>query len=144
MANGVSSLEPWSARAHALLRIVAGLLFLEHGCAKLLHYPPVAMFDNLQLMSLLGLAGVIELLGGALVLIGLFARPAAFIMSGEMAFAYFMAHASKGWALVPFMNQGESAVLFCFVFLYIAAAGAGIWSLDAMRHARGAAAPSTA
>jgi uncharacterized membrane protein YphA (DoxX/SURF4 family) len=85
-------LATWSPRLLSVLRIVAALLFLQHGLAKLLHFPHVAMFDQLQLFSLLGLAGVIELVGSALLLIGLFTRPAAFIMSGEMAVAYFMAH----------------------------------------------------
>jgi len=125
----------WAPRAQGLLRIVVGYLFLTHGTAKLFHVPHVAMFDNIQLMSLIGLAGVIEVVGGLLVLIGLFTRPAAFIMSGEMAFAYFMAHAAQGNVLVPMLNQGESAVLFCFVFLFFAAAGAGAWGIDTMRAA---------
>jgi putative oxidoreductase len=126
-------ISEWTPRAHALLRIVTAYLFLLHGTAKLFKMPHVPMFDNLQLMSLMGLAGVLEVAGGVLVLIGLFTRPAAFILSGEMAAAYFMAHASEGHVLIPFMNQGESAVLFCFVFLFFAAAGAGAWSVDAMR-----------
>src|SRR5687767_98014 len=126
-------ISEWTPRAHALLRIVTAYLFLLHGSAKLFKMPHVPMFDNLQLMSLMGLAGVLELVGGVLVLIGLFTRPVAFILSGEMAAAYFMAHASQGHVLIPFMNQGESAVLFCFVFLFFAAAGAGAWSVDAMR-----------
>lgn len=126
-------MDQWTPRAHALLRIVAGYMFLLHGTAKLFHVPHVAMFDNLQLMSLIGLAGVLEVVGGALILIGLFTRLAAFILSGEMAAAYFMAHASQGNVLVPFMNQGEGAVLYCFIFLFFAAAGAGTWSVDTMR-----------
>jgi putative oxidoreductase len=122
-------LATWSPRLLSVLRIVAALLFLQHGLAKLLHFPHVAMFDQLQLFSLLGLAGVIELVGSALLLIGLFTRPAAFIMSGEMAVAYFMAHGPRGF--FPILNQGELALLFCFVFLYLAAAGGGPWSLDA-------------
>jgi putative oxidoreductase len=126
-------ISEWTPRAHALLRIVTAYLFLLHGTAKLFKMPHVPMFDNLQLMSLMGLAGVLEVVGGVLVLIGLFTRPVAFILSGEMAAAYFMAHASQGHVLIPFMNQGESAVLFCFVFLFFAAAGAGAWSVDALR-----------
>jgi len=146
MSNGTSSLDldPWTARAHALLRIVVGYLYLMHGSAKLLHMPHVAAFDQLQIASLIGVAGILELVGGALILVGLFTRPVAFILSGEMAVAYFMAHASKGSPLVPMMNQGEAAVLYCFVFLYFAAAGAGIWSLDTMRQTRSTASPSTA
>jgi putative oxidoreductase len=124
------------ARAQALLRIVSAYLFLLHGCAKLFGVPHVAMFDKLTLMSLMGLAGVLELVGGALLLVGFFTRPVAFVLSGEMAVAYFMAHASQGNVLIPFMNQGESAVLFCFIFLFFAAAGAGIWSVDAARQSR--------
>lgn len=138
MANSAAAgLDAWAPRAQALLRIVAGYLFLLHGAAKLFKVPHVAMFDNLQLVSLMGLAGTIELVGGALLLIGLFTRVAAFIMSGEMAAAYFMAHASQGNALVPMLNAGESAVLFCFVFLFFAAAGAGTWSVDAARSRAG-------
>lgn len=127
--------DEWAPRAQALLRIVAGYMFLLHGTAKLFHMPHVAMFDNLQLMSLIGVAGIIELVGGALLLIGLFTRVAAFIMSGEMAVAYFMAHASQGHVLVPMLNQGEGAVLYCFIFLFFAAAGAGTWSVDTVRAA---------
>jgi len=123
----------WQPRALALLRIVTGYLFLTHGTAKLLGMPHVAMFDKLQLMSLMGLAGSLELVGGALILIGLFTRPVAFILSGEMAVAYFMVHASKGDPLLPMLNQGELAVLYCFVFLFFAAAGSGAWGVDAMR-----------
>jgi len=122
----------WAPRAQGLLRIVTAYLFLLHGSAKLLHYPHVAMFDQLHLFSLLGLAGILELLGGALVLVGFLTRPVAFVLSGEMAFAYFMAHAKQGSVLLPILNHGESAVLFCFVFLYLAAAGAGAWSVDGL------------
>jgi putative oxidoreductase len=125
--------EQWAPHAQGLLRIITAYLFIQHGTAKLLHMPHVAMFDQVQLMSLIGLAGVIELVGGVLLLIGLFTRLAAFIMSGEMAAAYFMAHASHGNVLVPMLNQGELAVLYCFVFLFFAAAGAGAWSVDGAR-----------
>lgn len=124
-------LATWSPRLLSVLRIVAALLFLQHGLAKLLHFPHVAMFDQLQLFSLIGLAGIIELVGSVLLLVGLFTHPVAFIMSGEMAFAYFMAHAPRGF--FPILNQGELAILFCFVFLYLAAAGGGPWSLDEAR-----------
>jgi putative oxidoreductase len=122
----------WAPRAQAFLRIVTAYLFVLHGSAKLLHYPHVAMFDQLQLFSLLGLAGIFELVGGALVLVGFLTRPVAFVLSGEMAFAYFMAHAKQGSVLLPILNHGELAVLFCFVFLYLAAAGAGAWSVDGL------------
>lgn len=124
--------DAWTPRALGLMRIVIGYLFLTHGTAKLLGIPHQKMFEGLQLFSLVGFAGVLELAGGALILVGLFTRPAAFIVSGEMAFAYFMAHASKGSPLVPMLNGGELAVVYCFVFLFLAAAGAGAWSIDAM------------
>lgn len=123
----------WQPRAQGLLRIIVGYLFIPHGTAKLFGTPHVAMFDGLQLMSLMGLAGVLELAGGALILIGLFTRPVAFVLSGFMAVAYFMAHASKGNPLLPMLNMGELAVVYCFVFLFFAIAGAGAWSVDAMR-----------
>ena len=88
------------------------------------------MFDGLQLFSLYGLAGVLELVGGLLLVLGLFTRPVAFVLSGQMAVAYFMAHASEGSVLMPLLNGGESAVLFCFVFLYLFVAGGGAWALD--------------
>ena len=128
-----SALSRWSPQLLSLLRIMAGLLFLEHGTAKLLGFPHVDMFDNLQLLSLMGVAGILELVGGALVAIGLFTRPVAFLLSGEMAAAYFMAHAPQNF--FPLLNQGEGAILYCFIFLYLAAAGAGPWSVDAMRKA---------
>ncbi len=124
------TVERCTPYAHALLRIVTGFLFLQHGAAKLLGYPHVPMFDNLRLFSLIGLAGVLELVGGTLVLVGLFTRVAAFVLSGEMAVAYFMAHAPKGHVLTPSLNGGELAVMYCFVFLFLAAAGAGAWSVD--------------
>ena len=125
-----STLAVWSPRMLSVLRIVTALLFLQHGLAKLVHFPHVAMFDEMELFSLGGLAGAIELVGGILLLVGLFVRPAAFIMSGEMAVAYFLVHASQNF--FPILNQGELAVLYCFVFLYLFAAGGGAWSLDAV------------
>ena len=124
----------WTPQAQALLRIVVGYQFLSHGTAKLFGVPHVAMFDNLQVLSLIGAAGILEVVGGGLLLIGLCTRVVAFILSGEMAFAYFMGHASKGHALVPSLNGGDTAVTWCFVFLFFAAAGAGAWSVDAGLH----------
>jgi putative oxidoreductase len=124
-------LSRWSPQLLSVLRIVAGLLFFAHGTAKLLGFPQVEMFAGLQLFSLMGLAGVLELVGGALLVIGLFSRLTAFILAGEMAVAYFMAHAPHSFH--PMINQGEAAILFCFIFLYIAAAGPGPWSVDASR-----------
>jgi putative oxidoreductase len=120
--------QTWSPRVLSLLRFIAGLLFMQHGMAKLFGFPHMAMFDQLQLFSLVGFAGVIETVGGLLVCIGLFTRPAAFIMSGEMAFAYFMSHAPKSF--FPLVNGGDGAVLYCFIFLYLFVAGGGPWSLD--------------
>lgn len=125
-----------TSRALSVLRIVSAYLLVQHGSAKLLGFPHVAFFDGLQIFSMLGVAGILELVGGALLLIGLFTRPLAFVLSGLLAFAYFIGHASKGFVLSPMLNQGESAVLFCFVFLFIAVAGAGVWSVDAMRLAK--------
>jgi putative oxidoreductase len=119
----------WSARLLSVLRIVTGLCFLHHGTSKILGLPPFPMPG--QLPPLILAAGWIELIGGALILIGLFTRPVAFLASGMMAVAYFMAHASKG--LYPSINGGEAAILFCFIFLYLAAAGGGAWSVDAQR-----------
>lgn len=128
--------ETWRPRVLAVLRIVTAFLFIPHGTAKLLGIPHEPMFDNLQLLSLMGFAGVLELLGGLLLLIGLFTRPVAFLLSGFMAVAYFMAHASQGTVLLPMLNGGEPATLYCFVFLYLVFAGPGAWSVDAVR-ARG-------
>ena len=123
--------QEWSPRLLSVLRIVTAFLFMMHGTAKLFQLPHQAMFDGLQLMSLMGLQGVLEVGGGALLLVGLFSRPVAFVLSGNMAVAYFMAHWPKSW--LPLLNGGDLAVLFCFVFLYLCAAGPGPWSLDAMR-----------
>ncbi|MBI1942190.1 MAG: DoxX family protein [Betaproteobacteria bacterium] len=129
-------LESWRPRALAALRIVTAYLFIPHGTAKLFGVPHLPMFDGLQLVSLAGLAGVLEVLGGALLLVGLFTRQVAFLLSGFMAVAYFMAHASRGQVLLPMLNQGELAVLYCFAFLYLVFAGAGAWSLDGLRKGR--------
>ncbi|MEO6983731.1 MAG: DoxX family protein [Paralcaligenes sp.] len=134
MSNG--NCQMWTSYAQAVLRVVSAYMIMLHGAAKLLHVPHIAGFDNLQIFSLIGLAGVIELVFGGLLLIGLFTRVAAFIMSGEMAVAYFMAHASRGNPLFPLMNGGEPAVLYCFVFLFLAVAGAGACSIDRWRGAK--------
>lgn len=121
----------WTPRLLGLLRIITGFLYLQHGTAKLFGAPHVAMFDGLQVLSLMGVAGILELVGGALLLLGLFTRPVAFILSGQMAAAYFMAHAPQGF--LPILNGGELAVLYSFIFLYFAAAGGGAFSLDGLR-----------
>jgi putative oxidoreductase len=121
-------LEPWTPRALSVLRIVTGLLFLEHGTQKLLGFPPSEHAFPV-LFSLMGLQGLLELVGGFLILIGLFTRPVTFILAGDMAAAYFMAHAPRGF--FPTLNGGQLAILFCFVFLYLVFAGGGEWSVDA-------------
>lgn len=121
----------WAPRLLSVLRIVTAFLFLQHGTAKLFGFPHVAYFDELSLFSLIGFAGVLEVVGGLLLLFGLLTRLSAFILSGEMAFAYFMGHAPEGW--IPLLNSGEPAILFCFIFLYLVAAGGGAWSLDRNR-----------
>ena len=126
-------LSPWQPQLLAVLRIVTAYIFLLHGTAKLLHWPHMPMFDGVTLFSMVGFAGLLELVGGILLLIGLFTRPVAFVLSGEMAVAYFIGHASKGAALLPLVNDGDAAVLYCFVFLYLASAGPGAWSVDGVR-----------
>ena len=135
----VTFFETWRPRALAILRIVTAYLFMAHGTAKLFGIPYQKMFDGLQLVSLPGLAGVLEVFGGLLILIGLFTRPVAFVLCGFLAVAYFMAHGSQGHVLLPMLNGGELAVLYCFVFLYLVFSGAGAWSVDAMRRPAGRA-----
>lgn len=120
----------WSPRLQSVLRIVSAYLFMLHGSSKILHIPHIGRFENVHIFSLIGLAGMLELIGGALLVLGLFTRPVAFVLSGEMAFAYFMAHAHRGHVLLPLMNGGDAAVLYCFIFLFLAASGGGSWSLD--------------
>lgn len=122
----------WSGPLLSILRVMTGLLFLAHGTAKLLQWPAVEMFkDGVPIASLFGIGGIIEIVGGILIVIGLFTRLTAFILSGMMTVAYFMFHAPAGF--YPILNGGELAVLYCFVFLYLAAAGPGPWSVDAKR-----------
>ena len=120
----------YGPQALSLLRIVAALLFLMHGTGKLFGFPAIGM--NPPLLSLYWIAGVIEIIGSLLLLAGFLSRPVAFLLSGEMAIAYWMVHAPQ--STFPIANHGESAILFCFIFLAIAAAGPGPWSLDAKRH----------
>jgi putative oxidoreductase len=123
------ALAAWTPRALSVLRIITGLLIIQHGMGKILHFPVLPAYANVQPMSLIGAAGFIELIGGALLVFGLFTRPAAFILSGEMAFAYFISHAPKDF--LPLINGGTLAILYCFACLYLSTAGAGPWSLDA-------------
>lgn len=122
----------WSGPLLSVLRIMTGLLFISHGTAKFFQFPLVEYFkDGVPLFSMLGLSGVLELVGGLLIIIGLFTRITAFVLSGMMAVAYFMFHAPASF--YPIINQGELAIIYSFVFLYLAATGAGPWSLDARR-----------
>ena len=124
-------LQRWQPQMLALLRIVTGLLFLEHALIKLAGFPPGGKPGLQDVGSFLWIAGVIELVTGVLVTLGLFTRVAAFIAAGEMAYAYWFVHAKMG--LYPAVNMGEAAILFCFGFLYLAAAGPGAWSVDGAR-----------
>jgi putative oxidoreductase len=117
----------WAPRVLSILRIVAALIFMEHGTQKLLGFPPSDR-PAPELSSLSGVAGVLELFGGALLVVGLFTRPVAFLLSGLMAFAYWIAHAPQSF--FPVLNGGDAAILYCFVFLYLVFAGGGVWSLD--------------
>jgi putative oxidoreductase len=123
------TLAAWTPRALSVLRIITGLLIIQHGMAKIIGFPAVAMFAKLEPLSLVGAAGFIELIGGALLILGLWTQPVAFILAGEMAFAYFIGHFPKGFH--PLINTGTLAALYCFTCLYLSTAGAGPWSLDA-------------
>jgi len=127
MCKLCSCCEKWSPYALSLLRLVIAVLILQHGGMKILGFPPTKQ-DLPPIFSLIGVSGLIELIGGGLLLLGLFTRCAAFILSGEMAVAYFRVHFPKAWW--PIHNQGELAVIYCFVFFYLAFAGAGPISLD--------------
>jgi putative oxidoreductase len=124
-------LEKYQPQLRALLRIVVALLFMEHGLAKLLHFPVPQPGVPDPLPPILLAGAIIEVVGGALIALGLFTRLAAFICAGEMAIGYFMFHFPKGFW--PIVNGGEAAILYCFVFLYFAAAGPGAWSVDGAR-----------
>ena len=123
------ALAAWRPRALSVLRFITGLLIIQHGLGKIIHFPALPAYANVQPLSLLGAAGFIELIGGALLILGLFTRPAAFILSGEMAFAYFMVHAPKSF--YPLVNGGTLAIMYCFTCLYLSTVGAGPWSVDA-------------
>jgi len=125
----------WVSRVLSVLRIVTGFLFVAHGTQKLFNSPASPQDAAVPVMSFMGFAGILELIGGGLIFFGLFTRPVAFVLSGMMAVAYFMAHSPQ--AFLPLVNKGELAVLYCFVFLYLAAAGGGQWSLDNLLTNRG-------
>src|SRR5258707_15622781 len=120
----------WAPRILSVLRIVDGLILLQYGLAKLFGWPAVGIFENLKWLSLFGIAGMFELVGGTLLILGLFTRQTAFILSGEMASAYFIEHFPHSF--FPVQSDGDLAVALCFTFLYLAFAGGGPWSLDAM------------
>jgi putative oxidoreductase len=115
----------------SIFRVIVGLLLFQYGVAKLFKFPPVPVFEKVTLTSLYGVAGSIELVFGALLILGLFTRCAAFVLCGEMAFAYFIGHFPRGF--IPLLNGGNAAILFCFACLYLACAGGGPYSVDAMR-----------
>jgi putative oxidoreductase len=123
------AIAAWRPRALSVLRIITGLMIIQHGMGKIIGFPAFPAYANVQPLSLIGAAGFIELIGGALLILGLLTRPAAFILSGEMAFAYFMVHAPKGF--YPLINGGTLAIMYCFACLYLSTAGAGPWSVDA-------------
>jgi len=131
--NVVARWSTWAPYLRSVLRIVAAFLFVQFGTAKLIAFPAAIMPGGVTapIGSLPGIAGLLESVGGLLLLVGLFTRPVAFILAGEMAVAYFMGHAPQGFW--PVLNQGHPAVLFCFVWLYLSSAGPGPWSLDAKR-----------
>ena len=122
-----SFLARWSSELLSLFRFFAAFTFIQHGTQKMLGWP-AEMRVPYELFSRNGAAGILEVVGGTLLLVGLFTRPVAFVMSGLMAFAYFLVHAPRGFWTLP--NAGELAVVYCFAFLYLAAAGGGKWSLD--------------
>jgi putative oxidoreductase len=129
-------LAKWQPTALSLFRFITGLLLLQYGIAKLFKFPAVPYFAKVELMSLIGVAGTLELVLGALLMIGLCTRIVAFILSGEMAFAYFLGHMFKDPAnpvFLPLLNGGTAAILFCFACLYLATAGGGPYSVDEMR-----------
>lgn len=129
-----TKLAPLQSYFLGLLRIVTGYLFLIHGTTKLFQFPYIEMFANVSLTSIYGISGILELVGGLLIILGLFTRPTAFVLAGHMAAAYFIGHvASGGQLLMPILNGGELAVAWCFTFLYLFAAGAGAFALDNLR-----------
>ena len=134
MSNTTGLAAEWEPRILSIIRIIVGLMFMEHGLSKLIGFPPVP--SQPAAFHLLWFAGIIEAAGGFLIAIGLFTRAAAFIMSGEMAIAYFMAHAPRG--LYPMLNGGDAAILYSLIFFYFFVAGGGAWSVDRLRSSQAA------
>lgn len=130
-------LTNWTPHMLSVLRIMAALLFLEHGTQKLFAFPPTD--STPPLMSLIGVQGIIEVVGGVLLAVGFYTRPVAFVLSGDMAVAYFMAHAPRSF--FPVLNGGDAAILYCFIFLYLVFAGGGAWSVDSAKRNGSAAKP---
>ncbi len=129
MPDAIALRTAWEPRVLSIVRIVVGLLYMQHGLNKLFDFPPTATHAPYNMFSLVpGLAGPLEAVGGLLLILGLFTRPVAFLLSGEMAIAYFTAHAPRSF--FPLLNGGDPAILYCFTFLYLAVAGGGCWSLD--------------
>lgn len=126
-----ASISSWQPRALAILRIVTGLTFMAHGVIKLFGFPDGAEPGQQAIASLMGVGGILEVVGGLLIILGLFTRPTAFILSGMMAVAYWMFHAPS--SPYPAVNGGDAAILFCFIFLYLVTSGPGAWSLDGAR-----------
>jgi putative oxidoreductase len=124
----------WQPRVLSILRIMVGLLYMEHGMSKLFNVPHGTLHPTLSSQPLLFVAGILECFGGALVALGLLTRPVAFLLSGEMAIGYFMFHAPRSF--FPLQNGGDAAVLYCFIFFYLFVAGGGAWSLDRLRGRR--------
>ena len=127
-----TALNGWSPAALFLLRLVTAYLFLQHGTAKLFHVPHLAVFDQLRVLSRDGFAGMLETIGSLLMILGLFTRPVALVLSGEMAVGYFLVHARQGHFFMPALNEGEEAIFYSFIFLFLATVGGGPWSLDAL------------
>jgi putative oxidoreductase len=123
-----STAQRWAPQVLSIVRIVSALIFIEHGTQKFFAFPAASASGSPAVLSLLWWQGVIELAGGILLLLGLFTRPVAFILAGDMAFAYWMVHAPRNF--YPVLNGGDSAILYCFVFFYLAFAGGGPWSVD--------------
>ena len=133
--NFDSFAERWQPTVLSLFRFITGLMLLQYGIAKLFKFPPVPMFEKVEVLSLYGYAAIIEFIFGGLLILGLYSRLAAFILCGEMAFAYFLGHFPKNF--IPLLNGGSLAIMLCFSCLYLACAGGGPWSLDAMMRKKG-------